>query len=401
MEALIRDKEDRLSSRRYKFKDLTSASPSFANIATTSSSRQGTTPGHTGPKDYSGRYVFPNDAEDIKAHKWFRGIPWDRLHQLQPPFVPCIRSVDDTHYFDEEEEVSDWSDSRPTEVSEDATTTIRRSSRGHAHQHANADSSTPLTPAPLSSPLRTDDEPNSNQTPTPTTTSTALRQPPTVPPPPPFVPHPNPHEAREAQAELFLGGLGRSAKKWALAALAQPYDAARIQSQLDALLPGLDSAERARLRQFVRLFARKDRKRPRDRLLRDRATRAVAMDVRRRTAFMGYSWRRMRPQQQQPPPAVVAGTAAALPAAGPSAGVDGMFEREGLRYGFGVGYGYVGGGAGGDGGWPEEYDYGGCAPAWTGRGAGLGGGAGPRWGNGNGNVSSGRAPHGKGRLTWR
>ena len=62
-------------------------------------------------KDFAGRYVFPYDAEDIKAHKWFKGIPWERLHELQPPFIPQIRSLDDTQYFEEDEPVSDWSDS--------------------------------------------------------------------------------------------------------------------------------------------------------------------------------------------------------------------------------------------------------------------------------------------------
>ena len=55
--------------------------------------------------------MFPYDAEDIKAHKWFKGIPWEHLHELQPPFVPQIRSIDDTQYFEEEEPISDWSDS--------------------------------------------------------------------------------------------------------------------------------------------------------------------------------------------------------------------------------------------------------------------------------------------------
>jgi len=30
---------------------------------------------HKAPTDFAGRYVFPYDAEDIKSHKWFKGIP--------------------------------------------------------------------------------------------------------------------------------------------------------------------------------------------------------------------------------------------------------------------------------------------------------------------------------------
>ncbi|KAK3942138.1 hypothetical protein QBC46DRAFT_237837, partial [Diplogelasinospora grovesii] len=59
---VIEDKENRLCSTRYLRKDLIITSMA----------------GSTGKKrairncDYAGRYVFPNDAEDIKAHQWFR-----------------------------------------------------------------------------------------------------------------------------------------------------------------------------------------------------------------------------------------------------------------------------------------------------------------------------------------
>ncbi|EKD15529.1 serine/threonine-protein kinase cbk1 [Drepanopeziza brunnea f. sp. 'multigermtubi' MB_m1] len=86
--SIIQEKETRLCSRRYRLKD--------SSIY---------------PYDYAGRYVFPNDAEDIKSHKWFRDIQWDRLHTSIPPFVPDIKSLDDTHYFDEEDPISDFSDS--------------------------------------------------------------------------------------------------------------------------------------------------------------------------------------------------------------------------------------------------------------------------------------------------
>lgn len=378
MEALIRDTEDRLSSKRYKFKDLTSASPSFTNITTTSSTRATS----SGPKDFSGRYVFPNDAEDIKAHKWFRGIPWDRLHQLEPPFIPRIRSVDDTRYFDEEEEISDWSDTQATEVSDEGTPTIPHLSHQH-HHHIG------VIPNPLatqSSPLPTD--PFQNLTLTPTTTSTALPLPILTPfhAFPPTTTNPR-TQAKQEEARLFLHSLRRSIQRWAVAAISLPYDSARVQSQLDSL-PGLDNTERLRLRHFVRLFGKKDRKRPRDRLLRDRATKGVVMDVRKRTAFLGYTWRRMRPAEMGDG---VRDEAVGMGMMEPSGGVDGMFEREGLRYGF-AGYGYAGGVR--TGGYREEFDCG-YGSGWTGHGAGTG--PGPHWED----VSAVRAGHGKGRFSWR
>ncbi|KAL1841597.1 hypothetical protein VTJ49DRAFT_6907 [Mycothermus thermophilus] len=89
MLSLITDKEYRLCSERYRMKDLAMAS---TGSASNTSSRM---------QDFAGRYVFSYDAEDIKAHKWFRSIPWDRLHQLESPLVPKLRSVDDTQYFDD------------------------------------------------------------------------------------------------------------------------------------------------------------------------------------------------------------------------------------------------------------------------------------------------------------
>lgn len=85
---LIQDKEARLCSKRYQMLDQNQ-------------------PGVVIPTDMYGRYVFPDDAEDIKAHRFFKIIPWDRLQHITPPFVPHINSLDDTHYFDESEPLDD------------------------------------------------------------------------------------------------------------------------------------------------------------------------------------------------------------------------------------------------------------------------------------------------------
>eukprot|EP00928_Gymnodinium_smaydae_P047024 TRINITY_DN31364_c0_g1_i1.p1 TRINITY_DN31364_c0_g1~~TRINITY_DN31364_c0_g1_i1.p1 ORF type:complete len:365 (+),score=83.59 TRINITY_DN31364_c0_g1_i1:102-1196(+) len=43
-----------------------------------------------------------NGAEDIKKHKWNKGLDWDQLlaRQVKPPFVPDIKAPDDTSMFD-------------------------------------------------------------------------------------------------------------------------------------------------------------------------------------------------------------------------------------------------------------------------------------------------------------
>jgi len=53
--------------------------------------------------------VYPDDAGDIKSHPFFKSIRWDELHLRKPPFVPKIKSWEDTKYFDEEP-ISDLDD---------------------------------------------------------------------------------------------------------------------------------------------------------------------------------------------------------------------------------------------------------------------------------------------------
>ncbi|KAF2862976.1 kinase-like protein [Piedraia hortae CBS 480.64] len=53
-----------------------------------------------------GRCVFPNDAEDIKAHPFFHDVPWTQLHVSKPPFVPRVRRNQSiAKYFDDEKDI--------------------------------------------------------------------------------------------------------------------------------------------------------------------------------------------------------------------------------------------------------------------------------------------------------
>ncbi|PFH56558.1 hypothetical protein XA68_16331 [Ophiocordyceps unilateralis] len=79
---LIQDREFRLCSRRYQARD-----------------RGGGSDPRRRPTDCFGRFVFPDDAEDIKSHRWFRNLPWDRIHTMRPPFVPHMADAEDTRYF--------------------------------------------------------------------------------------------------------------------------------------------------------------------------------------------------------------------------------------------------------------------------------------------------------------
>ncbi|KAM0225920.1 hypothetical protein ACHAPA_000452 [Fusarium lateritium] len=198
---LIQDKDIRLCSRKYQMKYR---SPFEGPRATY----------------YSGRYVFPDDAEDIKAHRWFKNTPWDRLQSMPPPFTPNLKSDDDAHYFDESEPLEEWSESIPSNI---------------------------------------------------------------------FL---NSEDVGE-----LLFGFDSHVQQKAMELIKTPFDAAKLRDidrDLDASKE-LQPIEKATLKQFVRFYGHKERKRPRDMLLRDRSTKKMSLAIRKETAFMGYTWRRMRP----------------------------------------------------------------------------------------------------------
>lgn len=194
---IIQEKENRLCSKRYRARE---AQPSGRN------------------KDYAGRYVYPADAEDIKSHKWFKDIQWDRLHTMVPPFVPNIKSIDDTHYFDEEEPISDFSES--------------------------------------------------------------------------IMGHPNPTAEDIADAvKEFPVDLQKAATRW----IEKPHDSLKfrkIEKEID--LHDLRDEQKQFLKDFVKTYGRKEKKRPRDKLLRDRHTAPKVLEIRKKGAFLGYTYKRMR-----------------------------------------------------------------------------------------------------------
>ena len=46
----------------------------------------------------------PNDAEEIKAHPFFRDVNWDDMFhkRVPPPFCPTLKNPSDTSWFDTE-----------------------------------------------------------------------------------------------------------------------------------------------------------------------------------------------------------------------------------------------------------------------------------------------------------
>lgn len=100
--SLLQEKEHRICSKKYSLNDYQHSKWVPGQLMAARANNHAI--------DYQGHYVYPDDAADIKAHPFFNGLTWDRLHLSRPPFIPDIKSCDDTKYFDEDP-ISDIDDS--------------------------------------------------------------------------------------------------------------------------------------------------------------------------------------------------------------------------------------------------------------------------------------------------
>jgi protein-serine/threonine kinase len=140
---------------------------------------------------------------------------------MTPPFVPNIKSTDDTHYFDEEDPISDFSEST---------------------------FGTPPTAEEIAEALK----------PFPRDIQTIAKC---------FIEHP--HDSVKLK---------------------------KVEREIDAFPMTEDQKEY--LKGFVKHYGRKEKKRPRDRLLRDKDTAAKVLELRKKGAFLGYTYRRYRPRRE-------------------------------------------------------------------------------------------------------
>ncbi|KAL1584418.1 hypothetical protein WHR41_06346 [Cladosporium halotolerans] len=91
MRAILVDKDARLSSRQYR----QAQGPGLARRASNL------------------RHVHANGADEIKAHAFFRGVPWAGLHARAPPFVPRVRERQSiAKYFEDEADIVSEESSR-------------------------------------------------------------------------------------------------------------------------------------------------------------------------------------------------------------------------------------------------------------------------------------------------
>lgn len=319
--SLIQDPENRLCSQRYRYKDMQQEAQCASSA------------GNGNSQDFTDRFVFPYDAEDIKAHKWFKGVPWERLHELDPPFVPVLRSADDTQYFEDDEPIENLSDSDDDDDDEVdelalpdiATNVVDRKAAGGldgaAASGLTGHKVRDVVPNPRSLAATTVNHaklpmtPPSSMPPSPAREAALSSPTPKAPATPAVAPAATvagavianavtnatkkraEREARLAKTlEPFDCGIQAAVRSW----LRVPYDSLRLRHfeiQVDEE-PGLRATERDTLKALVRLYGKKEKKRPRDRLLRDSATKRAALGLRKKMAFIGYDWKRMQAQTQ-------------------------------------------------------------------------------------------------------
>ncbi|KAE8377404.1 kinase-like domain-containing protein [Aspergillus bertholletiae] len=194
MNRLLQEKEYRLSCDAYRQNDVL-ISRSMARHLLSS----------IGPqcRSYRNFYVYPNDAANIKAHPFFRGIKWAQLHQSSPPFIPKVKDWEDTRYFEDAQGVVD------TDIS---ITTIAQDSRNGAGE--------------------TGGKP----------------------------------KLMQSRAESWQKKKGRIPDE---------------NTSVDSTEPPTQSPKK-----------HKDRKRPRDKMLRDKKIRKTVLKMRKEGAFVGYTYRR-------------------------------------------------------------------------------------------------------------
>jgi serine/threonine protein kinase len=271
MMQVLQEKEVRLCSRKYSNNDFTRRMVAGLHARHFTSDKS--------HKDFRGYFVYPDDAQDLKRHAFFDGLDWDNLHITKPPFVPRVKSWEDTKYFDEEEPVSDMSissdDDDPEDPGHEDFARINNSGenapprpcspqeRSRLSGHQEDDQKTvPFNPAMLQDKIQTEME---NQYKPAQLTPNPLMSPSQI----------DGHGGHDFYAPMV--------------SLPTPPGSTMKNAQqshthiLDAE-PVIEPACKKK--------RKKEKKRPRDKILRDATTGKIAMKLRKQGAFLGYEYRK-------------------------------------------------------------------------------------------------------------
>lgn len=255
MMCLLVEKEDRLSCRLYRHNDYVHRMLEKLAKSTGMDRHE---------KGYGTHFVYPNDAEDIKNHKFFRTIPWEELHVRRPPFVPRVRSCEDTKYFDDGDTFSDISDSS---YDDDAVTTATRAQLDGVETIANGEGIISVNNSPGS---RVSQHQYEDQK---------------------IIPSAGMQVMQGGEVVAGFGGNERLPNPLLNPDLDQEpgqiggCSPARKRTSEEAPAPEKEVVTAQKMHK-----KRKEKKRPRDKILRDAQCASTAMEVRKKGAFLGYGY---------------------------------------------------------------------------------------------------------------
>ena len=270
MMQLLQEKELRLCSRKYANNDFTRKMVAGLHVRHFDKAH----------KDFRGHFVYPDDADDLKRHAFFNGIDWQNLHVTKPPFIPRVKNWEDTKYFDEEEPVSDMSMSSDEEQADEPEAGVAEHQHGAENEppnlgnllegsrlsghHQEDQKIVPSNPAILKDKLDREAE---NQYEPAHPMPNPLMSPSQIDGHdghdffPPMVPLPTPPGSMKKAAE-------------------------QSQTQVVDAEPVMEIPCKKK--------RKKEKKRPRDKILRDANTGKIAMKLRKQGAFLGYEYRKAK-----------------------------------------------------------------------------------------------------------
>lgn len=197
-------------------------------------------------KSYNGYFVYADDAEDIKNHIFFRNMRWDAMLERRPPFVPRVKGWEDTRYFDEEAPISDIDSASSDDEEEPQQQIEQDDDKGKAPNR--------LEPEPKASHHHQEDQ------------------------------HIVPSNALKLNTQVTGGD-----PKKAVFTLQSPdgQHVADLPVDTPVIEPaGMEHMDPSPQRK------RREKKRPRDKILRDRECGKIAMRMREKGAFLGYAYRK-------------------------------------------------------------------------------------------------------------
>ncbi|OAL25008.1 hypothetical protein AYO20_10542 [Fonsecaea nubica] len=251
MMQILVEKEKRLCSRQYEHNDFTRKIVGGRLVRCVADKAH---------QNYQGYFVYPGDAEDIKRHAWFANTNWDTFYRQRPPYEPRVRDWEDTKYFDEEDALSDM----------DSATTLDEVAVAPGQEAAAQNTNT--NPKRKTTQLSHHQAEGQNIVP-----SSAMNI-----PPPQDCPGLGVNHAEAEQMHALKNPLMQPRVNGCLTTGATLVDTGlHIEGTLATIIT-----------ENVKPKAKKrEKKRPRDIILRDPAAGAPALEARKLGAFMGYEYR--------------------------------------------------------------------------------------------------------------